>query len=164
MRSYVRRDARRDPERCKGHPAREHDVDEDQDFLERGVNEDVSGDVCLAFVGELEGLVPEVEGVGRGEGDGGEGTVGVRDGEEVALGEGVGDDGGVGEEGGCADVVGVVVAVDEVGDGEGGGVVDCPEEFVADCWGGVDEDDAFGGDEEECCGWLAWWVGSGYLA
>ena len=53
------------------------------------------------------------------------------------------------DEDGAADVVGVGVAVDEVRDGQGGHVANGIEQLGADGGRVVDNDDAFGGDEEE---------------
>jgi hypothetical protein len=62
------------------------------------------------------------------------------------------DDVGV-EQRGCAGVVGVVVGVDQVGDGVadavgGGDLVDGPLQVVADGRGRVEQDDAVGGGQE----------------
>lgn len=61
----------------EGHPAGEDDVDEHEGFGGGGVDEDVSGEVVGAFVGEVEGLVADVEGFVFFEDDVREGPEGI---------------------------------------------------------------------------------------
>ena len=117
---YPARDVRRDGEFGEGDPAGVDDVDEQEGLLNGGVDEGVVGGVVGALVGEFEGLIADVQGIVALEGCGWEGTVGVGALGQEVFGLLVGDDCGVAvdEEVGAADVVGVVMGVDEVGDGE----------------------------------------------
>ena len=136
----------------KGGPAGENNVDDHDGFGGRRPDEDVAWFVVGAFVRELQRLVANNEGVFFLEDSVGDwpGGVGVRESfkveERLHMGNVVFDC--FIKNVGAADVVGVSVAVNEMGYWFGGDTFDGCLKLVADCWRTVDGDDADVTDEE----------------
>ena len=100
--------------------------------------------MILTLVIQLKGLIANGKSVGISECDFGNWTIGVRCQGQVASRLNMSDFVGfLGEEEDSTDMVGVHVAVHNVGDGDVSDISDCPEHAMPDCWRAVDHDHPF---------------------